>query len=249
MLLPLSKMKRLKKLYQKYIYGIIGTLLFHVILFSGFLLSTVHQKTKHNEAPIVIDFSKSIEKPEEKKPETSKKKQLDAPDRPFTERSNQAVNDANPTKNKKPFFDKQYEDELKSARQLAANVNKQLHKKIPRLKDLKMPEETTEGQNPDSISSTIYSGQSNIHYDLKNRYHLRLPIPVYLAQGGGKVNVDIWVLPNGTVARAEAHLIGNSNDPMLIQYAQEAALRTQFNTDGNAPNPQKGSITYTFIPQ
>ena len=171
MLLPLSKMKRLKKLYQKYIYGIIGTLLFHVILFSGFLLSTVHQKTKHNEAPIVIDFSKSIEKPEEKKPETSKKKQLDAPDRPFTERSNQAVNDANPTKNKKPFFDKQYEDELKSARQLAANVNKQLHKKIPRLKDLKMPEETTEGQNPDSISSTIYSGQSNIHYDLKNRYH------------------------------------------------------------------------------
>ena len=72
-------------------------------------------------------------------------------------------------------------------------MNKQLSKEVKDIEEFAMPEETTEGMHPDSIKNTIYSGESNIHYFLEDRYHRRLPIPVYLAQGGGLVVVDIVV--------------------------------------------------------
>ena len=112
-----------------------------------------------------------------------------------------------------------------------------------------MPEETTEGMDPDSIKNTIYSGESNIHYFLENRYHLRLPIPVYLAQGGGLVVVDIVVNRRGKVIQADVKNSGDLKDPMLEIYARQAAQRTVFNTDESAPAQQKGTISYTFVAQ
>ena len=68
--------------------------------------------------------------------------------------------------------------------------------------DIKMPVETTEGMNPDSIKNIIYTGESNIVYYLENRYHLSLPIPVYLTQGGGKIIIEIVVDRQGKVIQA-----------------------------------------------
>ncbi|NLB91993.1 MAG: hypothetical protein GX792_01080, partial [Bacteroidales bacterium] len=83
----------------------------------------------------------------------------------------------------------------------------------------------------------------------ENRYHLRLPIPVYLAQSGGVVIVDITVDRNGRVTQANPRSNPYIRDELIYIYAKAAASRTVFNADQNAPNPQKGTIHYTFIAQ
>lgn len=246
-------MMNLKKLYKENIYGIMGTLVFHIVLMSSFLLSEVKMKGKITEEPIIIDLANIPEKKDEIPEESRRQPEQEDENAPsnqqyenITSKSNRGVNDA-PSKD--AFFNEDYQKEIAQAQKLVSDVNKQLSKKIPDVKEFEMPEETTEGVDPDSIKNTIYSGESNIHYYLQNRYHVRLPIPVYLAQGGGKVTVDIWVSPAGQVIRAELRPGIRSGDPMLPEYARQAAERTVFNPDKTAPSPQKGTITYTFVPQ
>lgn len=241
----------LKDLYKKNIYGIMGTLVFHILLMASFLLSEVKLKGEAGEEPVIISFD-DIQEKEDKTPEEKQQEQEDE-NTPSNDRSastisksNRAVNDA-PSKD--PFFNEDYQREIAQAQELVSDVNKQLSKKVPDIKEFAMPEETTEGIDPDSIKNTIYSGESNIHYYLENRYHVRLPIPVYLAQGGGKITVDIWVSQAGRVIRAELRPSSRPGDPMLPEYARQAAQRTVFNADKSAPSPQKGTITYTFVPQ
>jgi len=145
--------------------------------------------------------------------------------------------------------DEELAKEINDAKALVSDVNNQLSKKVPDIRDFKMPEKTTNGMDPKSISNTIYSGKSNIHYLLKNRYHVRLPIPVYLARGGGVITVEIWVKPNGIVTKAEVRKNADIYDEMLPVYARQAALKTVFNNDPQSPDPQHGTITYTFVSQ
>lgn len=155
----------------------------------------------------------------------------------------------NTTNSVDDFFDDEYLKEIEAAKELANDVNNQLSKEIVNINDIKMPVETTEGINPDSIKNIIYTGESNIVYYLENRYHLSLPIPVYLSQGGGKVIVDIEVDRNGRVISAIVQKNRNITDDQIFLYAKAAALRTIFNTDNSAPSPQKGTIHYNFIAQ
>lgn len=245
-------MKKFKKIYKENIYGIMGALVFHILLLGSFLLSEIKLKGETREEEVIISF----EDVEEKKPEVVEEKEQNQEEEntpsndqtPFhsTSKSNRAVNDA-PSKDR--FFNEEYRREMAEAQKLVADVNKQLTRKARDITAFEMPEETTEGMNPDSIKNTIYSGESNIHYYLENRYHVRLPVPVYLAQGGGRITVDIWVSPSGKVLRAEVRTGPQTTDPMLPEYARQAALRTVFNTNRSAPSQQKGTITYTFVPQ
>lgn len=248
-------MSKIKELYRKNIYGLMGTLIFHILLFSFFSISQINLKVKtEKEEAILLDFTMPEEQPEppvEKQPEqtmaadqSTKSSQNDI--------SNRAVNDA-PNKNKVArndrFFDAEYKKDIEEAKKMVADVNKQLSKKIPAVKKFQMPEATTEGQDPDSIKNVVYSGKSNIHYYLENRYHVRLPIPVYLAKSGGEIKVDIQVDRSGNVVKAEIKSSRATSDPMLAEYAIQAAERTQFNADSKAPSIQRGSITYKFVAQ
>ncbi len=64
----------------------------------------------------------------------------------------------------------------------------------------------------------------------------------------GIVVVDIWVNPAGKVTRAEIKQKGTTviNSEMR-EKARQAALRSTFIADPNAPNEQRGTITYTFV--
>lgn len=245
-------MSKIKQLYKQNIYGIIGTLIFHILLVGSFMLAEMNLKGEVKEEPIILDFTDpdDIEEPEleeiaeEQEEENTPSNQNELEQ--TRSRSNQAVNDA-PVKD--PFFDEDYQREIAEAQKLVSDVNNQLSKEVKDLEEFAMPEETTEGMDPDSIKNTIYSGESNIHYFLENRYHLRLPIPVYLAQGGGLVVVDIVVNRRGRVIQADVRNSAELKDPMLEIYARQAAQRTVFNADESAPAQQKGTISYTFVAQ
>ncbi|MCF8228523.1 MAG: energy transducer TonB, partial [Bacteroidales bacterium] len=64
----------------------------------------------------------------------------------------------------------------------------------------------------------------------------------------GKVVVTIWVDRMGRVTKAIAGAKGTTvSDLQLRKLAKDAALRAKFNPDPEAPEIQKGTITYNFI--
>lgn len=205
------------------------------------------------EEPLLIEFPDIPPEPEELPEESQEQRQENLQQNLARENlgnlaSNRLAKE-NIATSTKEFFNEDYIREVEAARQMVNNVNDQLSKKVVSLEDIKMPVETTEGMNPDSIKRRNYTGESNIVYYLENRYHLRLPIPVYLSHSGGKIIVDIIVNRSGEVIKAEPRNSNGIRDEQIYLYAKAAALRTVFNSDPDAPAQQKGSIHYNFIPQ
>ena len=85
-------------------------------------------------------------------------------------------------------------------------------------------------------------------YDLGGRGAKSLHRPNDDFSEEGIVVVDIWVNRQGKVTRAEVATKGTTvinND--MRQKAKQAALRSSFASDPNAPEEQHGTITYTFV--
>ncbi len=87
-------------------------------------------------------------------------------------------------------------------------------------------------------------------FDLSGRTQISLPKPEYRANEAGKVVVRIWVNKQGEVVRAEAGAKGTNTSSITLQrLAQQAALKAKFSPNPNAPEEQKGTITYHFVLQ
>ncbi len=238
-------MSKINRLYNNHKNGIIITLIFHILIFVVLNISQFNVKQSHVEAEILIAFDDfEFEQAEDQIEETQQNKQEAQVSTPHTTNiaSNLAANETN------DFFDEDYLRELEQAQNLVRDVSTQLSREIPTFNDIQIPEETTEGMDPDSIMNKLYSGNSNVEYFLENRYHVRLPIPVYLSQHGGRVRVNILVDRNGQVTKAEP-VIETNTPEQLLSYAKTAALRTRFNPSNTAETRQQGYIIYTFIAQ
>jgi len=105
-------------------------------------------------------------------------------------------------------------------------------------------------KNGDPTSTKYYgnsgsSGESN--YNLAGRNALSKPIEQPNCEEEGTVVVSIEVDKYGTVLKAVSGVKGTTNSAnCLLKPAREAALRTTWNADPNAPNKQKGTIIYKF---
>lgn len=237
-------MSKIADLYKRNINGIIATLVFHILLFTILLLTKIGVKQEFKETEILIDFPEElIEKLQELKNESVENETGKYSDNQLT---NVASNKAVTAKNE--VFDEAYQKELDQAQRLVKDVSGQLSKEIPTINDLSMPEEIVNETDIESFKDKVYNGDSNVEYFLKDRFHKRLPIPVYLAQKGGKIKVNIVVDRSGKVVKAEP-VIQSGIDEQILSYAKTAALRTKFNPSDEAPQQQSGYITYNFIPQ
>ena len=250
-------MGKVNEIYKQNIYGVITTLLLHIIVLIILLTSDLQYGKQTPEEAIILDFKKEeIKLPE---PEKEKKQEVTTQGQQMSGSnhmaSNRAVNDGSRDEGKPsshsndPFFDKAYDKEIEAAKQLVSDVNKTLAKKIPKIRDIRMPEDNAEGKTREEVKQSNFKGKSNIHYFLQNRYHARLPIPVYLAEGGGEVIVDIVVGRDGRVLSANPRPNPKIADLTILAYAQQAAEKTWFNEDPSAPEKQKGTITYQFVAQ
>lgn len=107
--------------------------------------------------------------------------------------------------------------------------------------------------NPNGLAGIKkYYGQggkgNGTGYDLGGRGAKSLHRPNDDFSEEGIVVVDIWVNRQGKVTRAEVATKGTTviNSDMR-QKATQAALRSSFAADPNAPEEQHGTITYTFV--
>jgi hypothetical protein len=235
-------MSRVYNFYKTNTNGIIITLIFHIIVFLFLYLSQLGGKNQLKETEIQIDFSQ-IELPKDQPQKT----QESEPNKGFVTgelKTNFASNRSSSKQNK--IIDEQYEKEIEEAQNLLKEVNQQLKREIPTIDNLKMPDAPK--AKPEDLKDKTYTGESNIEYYLENRYHIKLPVPVYLAQQGGKVKVIIIVDRSGDVLKAEP-VIDPGLSEQVLSYAKTAALRTIFNSSDKAPEDQQGYIIYNFIAQ
>ena len=101
----------------------------------------------------------------------------------------------------------------------------------------------------DSLQSTVYAGESSVSYRLAGRYKTRLPVPVFRRASGGTVVVSIEVNPRGVVVKARVVDAESGDDERLREVALEAATCSRFNEDEQAAPRQRGTITYHFVSQ
>lgn len=107
--------------------------------------------------------------------------------------------------------------------------------------------------NPNGLAGIKkYDGQggkgNGTGYDLGGRGAKSLHRPNDDFSEEGIIVVDIWVNRQGKVTRAEISNKGTTliNSEMR-EKAKQAALRSAFAADTNAPDEQHGTITYTFV--
>lgn len=87
-----------------------------------------------------------------------------------------------------------------------------------------------------------------VSYSIKDRTARSIPKPAYNSKVEGIVVVDIWVDKQGNVTKAVSGARGTTTtNQNLWKISTEAAKRATFSTKANAPEEQKGTISYNFV--
>lgn len=92
------------------------------------------------------------------------------------------------------------------------------------------------------------AGSVTASYDLGGRNAIYMPTPSYTCQGGGKVVVSVTVNQNGDVVQASINS-SSADDNCMRDRSLEFAKMARFAIDTSAPAAQKGTITFSFVPQ
>ncbi len=244
--------KRLRNIIHENLYGILGTIAFHMILVIIFLAIKISSTRNLIDSLIMIEFEESEIQQDPDYTPTERDIEFERYVADYLEdaRSNIPVNVAERVDEQ--LSTDRYVDEVQD--ELDENRNEDWLKSQERLKDLldsrseDMVVENEEEQS--SVEPGKFEGKTNIFYSLENRYHLRLPVPVYKCEGEGVVEVQILVDQRGLVVQAQVPDLGSTmNDICLAGSAKEAAMKTRFNSNFNAPLRQQGTITYYFQAQ
>lgn len=233
--------------------GVMGTVIFHLVLAIAFLGVKISQADVHVEMEIVMEAPDEEEveqlRAEEQRREEIRQRasgeEVERMLRSIAVNENIEAQPAQPMENISDYID-EIRAELAEAGgdgRYAARRNEHY-----RSDSLRWAQDREE-QALDSLKSVFYAGESSVSYNLEGRYARFLPIPVFKCESGGKVVVTIAVNPQGTVVAAEVEQALSENNEILWRVAKDAAERSRFNEKPDAPSRQEGTITYHFVKQ
>ncbi len=235
----------MKIIYSDNINGILGTVIFHLVLILFFLVvKTSDAKRKHIEY-MPIDFEEEMQEIEDIIREIER---MPVNIEPLEEevRKNIAVNVANNLNEK--ISTEKYIEQLKEEMGID-NLEQHLDRDLPDKEEFSYDEEPIEKNDEETKTDKEYSGPTNVTYFLENRSERYLPVPVYTCKGGGLVIVNISVNQKGKVIYTSISEDSQTQDECLHETALKYAGRTTFNMDYEAEPRQSGYIMYQFIPQ
>ena len=242
---------------NKHIYGILGTLSVHLILAILFMLFKISALHEVNKQPVLITFE---QEPQPVEKVVTKKEEKLVPD----EKLKKMIHDipVNEALKKKENIDinkyiNQVKEEMIRQGQLSqdnfideqsreqAEIEKELRKKLP------VKEKTLSGDSltKSEIMASHYAGPTRVKYNLAGRIARNLVIPIYKCEGSGMVIVNIVVNRNGFVTEASIDTDRSDASTCMHETALRAARISRFDIDLNAPEKQKGTITYFFVAQ
>ena len=243
--------------------GIIGTLLFHVLLIVAFLfMGLTYQIPPPPEEGISINFGYVDEGISEVEPEDIAEipepvqeeiveEQSAAEEEVVTQETEEApIVEKTEQKKKEPEPEKKevIEEKKPEVNKKALYTGKKKNK------------ETDEGNTGESGNQGAIDGDPNakahsgggigtdgIAYQLGGRSPKFKAKPIYKIQEQGKVVVIITVDRLGNVVNAITGAKGSTTlNKYLLAKAKEAALKTKFNPKQSAPENQQGKIIYHF---
>ena len=242
--------EKMQEWIQENATGILGTIAFHMLLAVIFLIIKISSEKSYLDSIILFE----IEEEQEEEPLME-----EIPDPEFEQRLAQYLEQAR--SNVPVNLARNVEEEIsteKYVQELEQDLNEnrpesweEMQERLKELEELAREELSMEAEeDKPQQEREPYIGPTNIYYSLENRYHLRLPVPVYQCQGAGLIEVKILVDQNGRVVKAEVDPSGTgTGEACLAEAAIRAALRTRFNADNQAAVRQVGTITYHFIAQ
>lgn len=243
--------------------GIIGTLLFHVILLSVALTSEMKQNppvTFH----VLVDDDMLDETPEEEierlKEELSRELDELYEQLGGEEIRNIAINrdyeelkaaEYKATKYKPTMTDEEYEREIVRNALNQEEFEKYVENKPVFEEEVYVPEKREKKEKEkEKPQKTAYRGPATVVYYLAGRTSIYLDIPVYTCEGAAKVTVNIEVAPDGSVVKA---VVDQSNSIFATECytkaATESAKSAFFSAASNSKGNQSGSIVYHFVAQ
>lgn len=109
------------------------------------------------------------------------------------------------------------------------------------------PKTENKGEEKEKVERK-YEGNVAVSFSLEGRKAAYLYVPSYQCENGGAVTVNIVVNPSGDVIAATIDR-SSTGDVCLREMAINAARRSRFNIDTNAPDKQQGTISYIFVAQ
>lgn len=247
-------MNKWKLLIRKHKYGLMGTVIFHLLLMIGLVCVGISGELKRSAMEIELDMPAPEEVEQQKMEEQRKEeiRQLTADEEVEKMLRAMAVNEDASRKNvtmdereRIADYIQELEQELSQDYGTRYQARKDKHHRADSLDY----ERTKRQQELDSLRSTVYVGKSSVSYRLEGRYKTYLPIPVFKCEFGGRVVVAIVVNRSGRVVKAEVVARESKEDECLREVALDAALRSEFNASERAPEYQQGTITYNFVKQ
>ena len=261
---------------QKYIIGILGTLIFHLILLNLFFILKITDKDnphkKMNQIIIEMeepqvdeseitedesnmeDYSNIARNMNEEMPDELKNTRharriyelMEAEKKLYQDVSESQASQSN--KSKEEIIKKALGEEYEKYLQDKKQIEGSKTEEIDVPQEMQIQE--TDNNDMAEEKKVIVEGPTTISYKLENRNDTYMPVPVYKCEGGGKIVVDIYVRQDGRVFRAIINKQkSKSMTSCLVEAALEAANNSRFNVDTEADPEQKGEIIYTFIPQ
>lgn len=246
------------KNYDGRIVGILGTVIFHLIagiIFMSFQIRSLKVETSDMFAIEFLPEEIKTEDELKEVPVTTIERVLQGDEEMLNIARNLAKK-ADPRINKDDYIDQVKEELIKSGKLNASNYIDEQKQKAQNpdenlaFKDESKVKDTEDKPAESQQMAANYDGPTRIYYELANRTHTYLPIPIYKCQGSGKVALSVEVNQRGSVEKTL--VIGSQStttDQCLIEAAVRAAEITRFNSDMNAPKIQTGTITYHFVAQ
>jgi hypothetical protein len=241
---------QLRRVFYEHRVGICSTISIHLVAIIVFLLYSINS-LRSDEAFFAIDFSKQEEKVALEEKEQRVKS--------FEKELNQVLSGNMRSHELRNVAVDKSENILRDDRHQNPSVIYDEAKEVQaRLDASRNAARQQQGGDyvpvtakPDNNSgkAETYKGPSVLSYDLGGRKAMRLPIPVYKCQGGGDVTVMIEVDRRGNVVSMLISTTASVDNTCLHEAAKKAASTSRFAANANAPERQKGHITYRFIAQ
>lgn len=233
-------LKMLKDEEKNILTGIIGTIGIHLLVLIVFLLLRLDKVRDVHKETIVIEFDEEIYKTLEQLMKEEKIQDSDVKPLSQQDIKNIAVNTENQIE--KDISTEKYIEQLKEELDIE-ELNQQLDRSID-----EPVVETTDRTAEKEEEDEKYTGPTRIEYTLKGRTDRYIHVPVYKCQRGGKVVVNIIVNQEGKVINATL-ASSSTNEICIIETALKSASVSLFSIDLNAPQKQKGAISYEFVSQ
>lgn len=249
------------KFLKRNINGILGTILFHLIILVVAMGMKLSSPRQNNEEYIIIEPETLEEFEKLNKKENEKQNNLENFDIENYLKEIRNVGGSNPSNAYNSKISAMSEDELRQKYE-SEILKEKYGSDYEKMKNstyedyLKGKEEISSQTDKNLNNNTTktqasYAGPALVFVELQNpnRGKTYIHVPVFTCENGGRVVIDISIAPDGSVKSATINSAKSNGDASCISNAaKEAALKSKFSPISGGKN-ETGTITYSFIEQ